>query len=66
MFQFDSLSEFLAMGGHGPFVWISYAISLVVMIYLVISPLQRSRSQLNSVRRQAGIDRLRAREVNDN
>lgn len=25
------MSEFLAMGGHGPFVWGAYAVALVVL-----------------------------------
>lgn len=32
--QFDSLSEFLAMGGYGFFVWISFGLSFFALILL--------------------------------
>ena len=41
-FQFESLADFIAMNGHGPFVWAAYAITLAALIFLVVSPvLQR-------------------------
>ncbi len=49
MFQFDSLYHFLAMDGHGPWVWVSYGVSLAVMAWLVISPLRRRRAILRIV-----------------
>ena len=36
-FQFDSLAEFLAMGGHGLYVWIAYGTVAAVVIYLTIA-----------------------------
>lgn len=27
------MSEFLSMGGHGPYVWSAYGVTLVVMVY---------------------------------
>jgi heme exporter protein D len=53
MFQFASFADFIAMAGHGPYVWISYGVSLLVMIYLVISPLSRVRRQLRTLAQQA-------------
>lgn len=43
MFQFDSLSAFVEMGGHGWYVWLSYAITALILAWLVISPLMRAR-----------------------
>ncbi len=40
---FDSLHAALTMGGHGAFVWSAYAITLVVIALLLISPLRKSR-----------------------
>ncbi|EXJ12189.1 MULTISPECIES: heme exporter protein CcmD [Nitrincola] len=37
--SFDSFSEFLAMGGHGLYVWSSYALGLAVMLGCVLSPI---------------------------
>lgn len=62
MFQFNSLTDFIEMSGHGPYVWISYAVSIAVMVYLVVRPILRSRQQLQSVkgqsaRRKSGIEK---------
>lgn len=51
MFQFDGISDFLAMGGHGPYVWLSYGITVAVMFYLVVAPILRRRQVLDQVRR---------------
>ena len=37
--NFNSFSEFVAMGGHGLFVWSAYAITLVVFLFNLIFPL---------------------------
>lgn len=34
----SGLSEFLAMGGHGPYVWSAYAITFVVLVLNVLEP----------------------------
>lgn len=41
--QFDSFREFLVMGGHGPYVWAAYAITLAVLLGLVVSARQQRR-----------------------
>ena len=33
---FDSFSDFLSMGGYGFFVWLSFGVSLVAMLLLVV------------------------------
>ena len=52
MFQFESLSEFIQMGGHGTYVWAAYLISLSVLIWLVVSPLHRRRKLVQEVIKQ--------------
>ncbi|MBQ0711740.1 MAG: heme exporter protein CcmD [Porticoccus sp.] len=52
MFQFESLSDFIQMGGHGTYVWAAYLISLLVLIGLVVSPLLRRRKLVQEVIRQ--------------
>ena len=37
--QFSSLSEFLWMAGHGPYVWACYAISVAGIAGLVWAPI---------------------------
>ncbi|MFT6193922.1 MAG: heme exporter protein D [Cognaticolwellia sp.] len=35
--QFDSFSAFIAMGGYGFYVWLSYGVSLLALALLVLS-----------------------------
>lgn len=55
-FQFETMMEFLAMGGHGAYVWSAYAISIVVLVWLVVAPSRRCSKFLaaNDRRRQQG------------
>ena len=41
--QFDSLSEALAMGGHGPFVWSVALVAVLVIAGLLLLPWWRAR-----------------------
>lgn len=41
--SFDSFSEFIAMGGHGFYVWLSYAIALVLIVINLVSPVMRRK-----------------------
>jgi heme exporter protein D len=43
---FDSFSDLIAMGGHGPYVWTCYGIALVVIGFNIISPLMKKRQFL--------------------
>jgi heme exporter protein D len=43
-FQFDSFADFLAMNGHGPYVWASVVITFVVLIFLLVSPLLQRKA----------------------
>ncbi len=51
-FYFDSLGDFVRMGGHGPYVWACYLITWGVLLYLLLSPGIRRRRW---VRRQAAL-----------
>ena len=42
------MAEFLAMGGHGFFVWTSYAIVLVTLVLSYLLPLKRLRKALGN------------------
>ena len=57
--SFNSFSEFLAMGGHGLYVWLSYGLGLAVILINVILPrLQRNRllaEQKRRLRREEGV-----------
>ena len=45
-FQFESLDAFLAMNGHGPYVWACYFIVFSVLIYLSLSPVLNKKAFL--------------------
>ena len=40
--SFGSLAEFLAMGGHALYVWLSYGAALLVVVYNIVA-LRRAR-----------------------
>lgn len=50
--SFDSFSEFLAMGGHGQYVWLSYAIALVLFVINLVSPLLRKKQLVADLKRR--------------
>jgi heme exporter protein D len=41
--SFGSFDEFLAMGGHGLYVWMSYAIAVIMFAYNIVSVILRRR-----------------------
>lgn len=40
---FANLADFLAMGGHGFYVWLAYGIGLLVFLVLLLEPSLRRR-----------------------
>ena len=49
------MSEFLAMGGYGRFVWSAYGVAALVMLGLLLQSLRQYRA------RQRELDRLQPR-----
>lgn len=35
--SFQTFADFVAMGGHGLYVWLSYGAALIIVIYNVVS-----------------------------
>ena len=54
-FQFDSLDAFLAMKGHGLYVWACYIIVYAILVYLTVSPVL---SKSNFLKQQKKLNRL--------
>lgn len=52
-FYFDSFSEFVTMNGHGPYVWICYFVTFVVLASLLLMPILKSRKFIQQQRRLA-------------
>lgn len=50
--SFNSVSEFLAMGGHGLYVWLSYGLGAAIIVAnLVLPRLSRNRLLAEQKRR---------------
>jgi len=50
--SFNSVSEFLAMGGHGLYVWLSYGLGVaIIAANLVLPKLSRNRLLAEQKRR---------------
>ncbi|MGH1462436.1 MAG: heme exporter protein CcmD [Neptuniibacter sp.] len=50
--SFDSFSEFLAMGGHGKYVWMSYAIAFVVIVINIVNPVLQKKKVFSDLARR--------------
>lgn len=47
------MTEFLAMGGHGAYVWGAYGASLLALAFVGVWPLAAMRSTVRRLRRRA-------------
>jgi len=52
VFQFESLADFANMAGHGPYVWASYAVTVIALLALVMVPTIKQRQLLSRIERQ--------------
>lgn len=52
---FESLSDFLVMGGYASYVWSAFGITFLAMTILLVTSIRRGKQLLNEV--QAKIDR---------
>ena len=57
------MSEFLAMGGYGGFVWPAFGLTALVMVWLLVASLRRLRTNERLLARTGGArpERRRAR-----
>lgn len=46
-FRFDTLSEFLHMAGHGPYVWVCYAAGLLAIGFIISGPIMKHKKIVN-------------------
>ncbi|WP_288061297.1 heme exporter protein CcmD [Rodentibacter caecimuris] len=49
---FQTWSDFFDMGGYGFYVWLSYGISLVAIVALIIQSLKQRKTILKNVLRE--------------
>lgn len=57
-FQFESIADFIAMNGHGPFVWAAYAITFAVLIFLLVSPLLQKKAFIKQLQKTQKLEKL--------
>lgn len=50
---FDSLSAFLAMGGHGVYVWSAWGVTGLLLVGVVLHARAERRALLRDLRRRA-------------
>jgi heme exporter protein D len=50
--SFDSFSDFLQMGGHGLYVWLSYGMGLIILLMAGVSPMREKRRVLRQLTQQ--------------
>ena len=61
--HFESLSAALAMEGHGPYVWAVVLVAVLVVMYLLLAPILRSK---RIILEQRGVLRRQQREEMEN
>ncbi|MGL6624084.1 heme exporter protein CcmD [Aeromonas jandaei] len=65
--HFASFSDFLAMGGYAFYVWLSFGLTLICLIGIVISTRMKTRSLLGELRsKQAREVRRKAAQQMEN
>jgi heme exporter protein D len=58
--QFSSVADFIAMGGYGFYVWLSYGVSALLLTILLLSSLAKDKKvKLNILARQKREQKLR-------
>lgn len=50
---FESTEQLLNMNGHGFYVWTSYAVAVLALVWLVAAPLLKKRRLLADIARRA-------------
>lgn len=48
---FESFSAFVAMEGHGPYVWVCYGVFFALMTFLVVWSLHSRKAMIDACRR---------------
>lgn len=49
--QFESFSEFIAMGKHGVYVWSAYGASMAILVLNVVLPVLNRRKVVKTIAR---------------
>jgi heme exporter protein D len=63
--SFATLGDFIDMGGHGLYVWVSWGIALLVIAWNVIAPIARRKTLVQRLCRSLKRDQNLNREGRD-
>lgn len=61
IFQFETLTSFLLMDGHGLYVWSCYLITGIAMKLLILFPLIKRKSLIVQLKRQKRLEENQAK-----
>lgn len=50
---FSSMNEFLAMGGHGPYVWAAWGVTALLLLVILWHARRERRQLLSGLKRRA-------------
>ncbi|GHF77482.1 heme exporter protein CcmD [Thalassotalea marina] len=50
--QFNNFAEFIAMDGHGFFVWLSYGITILLFVLITIYSLVNHKSTIKQIHKR--------------
>jgi heme exporter protein D len=64
-FYFASFQDLLTMDGHGIYVWSTVVVTLVVLIWLVVTPILSRRALLKEIARDILRERARQSSLSD-
>jgi len=62
-FQFESLNDFMTMSGHGAFVWVSYLVTILALLVMVVIPLLQKKQMRQQLKRQRIIEQAQKNTV---
>ena len=54
-FQFENLPDFIAMDGHGFYVWSAVIVAALISAWLIISPLIRLRQVIKDIAQELSL-----------
>jgi heme exporter protein D len=46
------MTEFFAMGGYAIYVWPSYALAFIVLVFNIVAPMQQRKKTLTDIARK--------------
>ena len=64
-FQFENLPDFIAMDGHGFYVWSAVIVAALISAWLIISPLIRLRQVTKDIAQEVAIENIHKSEGED-